>query len=70
MIWTKEKPKTTGWYWVRAFKDDAEIVLVANRHSLGYKDLMVCGTQDEMESIETFSPHCQWYGPITPPEDL
>lgn len=64
--WTKEKPTKTGWYWVCSVGDDAEIVRVVNRHSLGFKGLSV-EIGGELESLDLFAPHCRWFGPISAP---
>lgn len=66
MTWTREKPTTAGWYWVRIARanDGGEIVRVIP--GLGGR-LLVRSTYSLHETLSTFDKRCEWCGPLEAP---
>jgi hypothetical protein len=69
LVWSREKPKEPGFYWVHAFGDDLELVRICDGGARGYDELVVEDFSGGFDLLEGFSPHCKWHGPIPEPSE-
>jgi hypothetical protein len=60
--WTREKPKTNGYYWQSTIGDRKHAVMVL----IDQGQILRPGTGDSL-SLDTFGAS-EYYGPLSPPE--
>ena len=60
--WTREKPKTSGYYWQSTIGDHKHAVMVL----IDRGQILRPGTEDSL-SLDT-SGASEYYGPLSPPE--
>ncbi len=67
MIWTKEKPTVSGWYWIfsSSRNDYVEMVFVTYDAELGYQ--ITFSGEDFNHSWSERVDDWWWMGPIVPP---
>jgi hypothetical protein len=63
--WTKEKPMTVGFYWIRSLIENEQPVKVVLSEA---EQLLVCFIQDsDPYSVSGLSGY-EWYGPVVIPK--
>jgi hypothetical protein len=63
LTWTKEKPKTAGWYWWRGLAQETEPLIV-------FVDEVGYFQWPDGASQEVGLTKGEWAGPLDPPKDL
>jgi hypothetical protein len=69
LVWTREKPRDVGWYWLREERENGqyvqdEIVEVQNNFSSYYIVKWASGRREEKRNVSGL-----WAGPIAPPKE-
>lgn len=67
LLWTREKPKVAGWYWVRD-KGMASIVDLWLNRTLASLYVSIAGDEGSTP-LSKFSDWCEWWGPLPEPGD-
>lgn len=61
MTWTKEKPKNSGYYWLRGCPVEGIIFLHMSKIS-------VIGDERSLSINDSYFKGGEWYGPLEPPK--
>ncbi len=65
-MWSKDKPTTEGYYWIKLFgllSEFAEVSYVYDNHTV-----LVMGFDEELATDDTMFDTTLWNGPLKPPD--